>query len=128
MRPLLSGLPLTPGEDQDGILSVIEIFRLRFPGRAVVLSRCDPLPEKDPEGEEFFRSAAGVSSCGKPLRCLDPLAGRRPGGGFYLLGLFYRQLERNKSLADSLRTAQLRLIREGYPSYIWAAFILTGGY
>ena len=32
-------------------------------------------------GEEFFRSAAGLSSRGKPLRRLDALACRRPGGG-----------------------------------------------
>ncbi len=125
--PLLSGLLLTPGEDQDGILSVIEIFRLRFPGRAVVLSGCDPLPEKDPEGKSFSALQraflhAGSRSVVSTLWLVDDRAAA------YLLGLFYRQLERNKSLADSLRTAQLRLIREGYPSYIWAAFILTGGY
>jgi CHAT domain-containing protein len=45
-----------------------------------------------------------------------------------LLDIFYRQLERKLSLSDSLRTAQLHLLREGYPAYVWAAFALTGRY
>lgn len=125
--PLLSGLLLTPGADQDGILTVLDIFRLRFPGKAVVLSGCDTLPEKDPEGKSFSALQraflhAGSHSVVSTLWLVDDRAAA------YLLELFYRQLERKKSLADSLRTAQLRLIREGYPPYVWAAFILTGGY
>ena len=125
--PLLSGLLLTPGEDQDGILSVLDIFRLRFPGRAVILSGCDTLPEKDPEGKSISALQLAFLHAGSPsvvstLWLVDDRAAA------YLLELFYRQLERKKSLADSLRTAKLRLIREGYPPYIWAAFILTGRY
>ena len=125
--PLLSGLLLTPGADQNGVLSVLDIFRLRFPGRAVVLSGCDTLPEEDPEGKSFSALQraflhAGSRSVVSTLWLVDDRAAA------FLLELFYRQLERKKSLADSLRTAQLRLLREGYPPYIWAAFILTGGY
>ena len=125
--PLLSGLLLTPGADQNGVLSVLDIFRLRFPGRAVVLSGCDTLPEEDPEGKSFSALQraflhAGSRSVVSTLWLVDGRAAA------FLLELFYRQLERKKSLADSLRTAQLRLLREGYPPYIWAAFILTGGY
>ena len=125
--PLRSGLLLTPGEDQDGILSLIEIFRLRFPGRAVVLSGCDTLPEKDPEGKSFSALQQAFLHAGSPSVVSTLwLVGDRAAA--YLLELFYRQLERKKSLADSLRAAQLRLIREGYPPYVWAAFILTGRY
>jgi tetratricopeptide (TPR) repeat protein len=46
--------------------------------------------------------------------------------GVHLQELFYRQLERKESIADSLRTAQLHLLREGAPPHVWAAFILTG--
>jgi CHAT domain-containing protein len=125
--PLRSGLLLTPGEDQDGILSVLDIFRLRFPGRAVVLSGCDTLPEKDPEGKSFSALQKAFLHAGSPSVVSTLwLVGDRAAA--YLLELFYRQLERKKSLADSLRTAQLRLIREGYPPYVWAAFIVTGRY
>jgi CHAT domain-containing protein len=125
--PLRSGLLLTPGEDQDGILSLTEIFRLRFPGRAVVLSGCDTLPEKDPDGKSFYALQQAFLHAGSPsvVSTLWLVNDRKAA---YLLELFYRQLERKKSLADSLRAAQLRLIREGYPPYVWAAFILTGRY
>ncbi len=125
--PLRSGLLLTPGTNQDGVLSVLEIFRLRFTGRAVVLSGCDTLPEKDPEGKSISALQRAFLHAGSPsvvstLWFVDDRAAA------YLLELFYRQLERKKSITDSLRTAQLRLLREGYPPYIWAAFIVTGKY
>ena len=41
---------------------------------------------------------------------------------------FYRQLGKKEPLADALRAAQLHLLREGYPPYVWAAFVLTGKY
>ena len=78
--PLRSGLLLTPGAGQDGTLSVLEIFRLRFPGRAVVLSGCDTAAGERPGREGPFRAAAGVSLRGKPVRRFDALAHRGPGG------------------------------------------------
>jgi CHAT domain-containing protein/tetratricopeptide (TPR) repeat protein len=114
--PLRSGLLLTPGAGQDGTLSALEIYRLRYPGRAVVLSGCDTLPEKDPEGK------AGSSSVVSTLWLIEDRAAS------HLLDLFYRQLAKKESLSDSLRAAQLRLLREGHPPYVWAAFVLTGKY
>jgi CHAT domain-containing protein len=122
-----SGLLLTPGGGQDGRLTVREIFRLRFQARAVVLSGCDPVPEKDPEGrgpislQRAFLSA-GSSSVISTLWLSDDKAVA------HLLDLFYRQLGKKEPLADALRTAQLHLLREGYPPYVWAAFVLTGKY
>ena len=124
-EPLSSGLLLTPGDDQDGILTVLEIFGLRFPGRVVVLSGCDTLPEEDPEGKSFSALQRAFLHTGS-RSVVSTLWLVNDRAAAYLLELFYRQLERKKSLADSLRAAQLRLIREGYPPYIWAAFILTG--
>ncbi|MHB9097536.1 MAG: CHAT domain-containing protein [Syntrophales bacterium] len=125
--PLRSGLLLTPGAGQDGTLDVLEIFRLRYPGRAVVLSGCDPLPEEDPEGKtlSILQQAflyAGSPSVISTLWLVDDRAASR------LLDIFYRQLAKKETLADSLRAAQLRLLREGYPPYVWAAFVLTGKY
>jgi CHAT domain-containing protein len=123
---LQSSLLLTPGAGQDGALSALEIFRLRFSGRAVVLSGCDTLPEKDPEGKSFLALQraflhAGSSAVVSTLWLVDDR------GAAHLLDLFYRQMERKKSLSDSLRAAQLQLLREGAPPYVWAAFVLTGG-
>ena len=125
--PLGSGLLLSPGAGQDGTLSVLEIFRLRYPGRAVVLSGCDTMPEKDPEALGFTALQwafihAGSSSVVSSLWLVDDRAASR------LMELFYRQLARKKSPADALRTAQLRLLREGSTPHVWAAFVLTGRY
>jgi len=124
---LNSGLLLTPGAGQDGRLTVREIFGLRFQGRAVVLSGCDPMPEKDPEGKGLTSLQRAFLRTGSPsvvstLWLVDDRAAS------HLLDLFYRQLGKREPLADALRAAQLQLIREGYPPYVWAAFVLTGKY
>jgi CHAT domain-containing protein len=123
--PLRSSLLLTPGAGQDGALSALEIFRLRYAGRAVVLSGCDTLPEMDPEAKSFSALQRAFLHAGSPsvvstLWFVDDRASAR------LLDLFYRQMERKKTLSDSLRAAQLQMIREGVPPYVWAAFVLTG--
>jgi CHAT domain-containing protein len=123
--PLQSSLLLSPGAGQDGALSALEIFRLRFHERVVVLSGCDTLPEKDPEGVSFAALQRAFLHAGSPsvvstLWLVDDRAAA------HLLELFYRQVERKKSLSDSLRAAQLHLLREGSPPHVWAAFVLMG--
>jgi CHAT domain-containing protein len=125
--PLRSGLLLTPGAGRDGTLSSMEIFRLRYSGMAVVMSGCDPLPEADPEGQGFSALQRAFLHAGSPsvvstLWLVDDRAAAR------LLDLFYRQMRSKELLADSLRAAQLQMLREGHPPNVWAAFILTGRY
>jgi CHAT domain-containing protein len=125
--PLRSGLLLTPGAGQDGTLSALEIYRLRYPGRAAVLSGCDAVPEKDPEGKAFSALQraflyAGSSSVVSTLWLIEDRASS------HLLEFFYQQLAKKGSFSDSLRAAQLHLLREGHPPYVWAAFVLTGKY
>jgi len=124
---LNSGLLLTPGAGQDGRLTIREIFGLRFQGRGIVLSGCDPLPEEDPEGKGLLAMQRAFLNTGSPavistLWLSDDKAAAR------LMELFYRQLDRKESFADALRAAQVQLLREGQPPYVWAAFVLTGGY
>jgi CHAT domain-containing protein len=124
---LKSVLLLTPGAGQDGRLTIREILGLRFQGRAVVLSGCDPMPEKDPEGKGLTSLHRAFLRTGSPsvvstLWLVDDRAAA------HLLDLFYLQLGEKEPLADALRAAQLHLIREGYPPYVWAAFVLTGKY
>ena len=123
--PLRSGLLLTPGEDQDGILSLIEIFRLRFPGRAVVLSGCDTLPEKDRRGRAF-------PHCNRPFSMREAhsvvstlwLVGDRAAA--YLLELFIDSWKKKKTPRRFAPGGSAPTVREGYPPLVWAAFILTG--
>jgi CHAT domain-containing protein len=124
---LNSGLLLTPGAGQDGRLTVREIFGLRFQGRAVVLSGCDPMPEKDPEGRGLTALQTAFLHAGSPS-VVSTLWFSDDKAVAHLLDLFYRQLEKKESLADALRVAQLNLLREGYPPYVWGAFVLTGQY
>ena len=83
--------------------------------------------EADPEGQGFSALQraffhAGSSSVVSTLWLVDDRAAA------HLLDLFYQQLRNKELLADSLRAAQLHLLRDGYPPYVWAAFILTGRY
>jgi CHAT domain-containing protein len=127
-HPLRSGLLLTPGAGQDGTLSALEIHRLRFPERAVILSGCDTVPEKDPEGkalsalQQAFLSSGTRSVVSTLWLIEDRTAASR------LLEFFYRRLGRKESFSDALRAAQLQLLREGYLPYVWAAFVVTGKY
>ena len=122
--PLGSGLLLTPGSGQDGTLTTREIFRLRYPGRAVVLSGCDTRPNDDPAGSGLTLFQRAFLHAGSPavVSTLWLVDDRAAG---HLLDLFYRQLAK-ETPAGALRTAQLHLRREGYPPYVWAAFVLTG--
>ncbi len=126
-NPLRSGLLLTPGAGQDGTLSALEIYRLRFPVRAVVLSGCDTVPEKDPEGKALSALQQAFFFAGSPS-VVSTLWLTQDRAASHLLELFYRQQGKKESLSDALRTAQLRLLREGYPPHVWAAVVLTGRY
>jgi CHAT domain-containing protein len=44
------------------------------------------------------------------------------------MDIFYRNLEKNESIADSLRVTQNEMISLGYAPFDWATFILTGKY
>jgi CHAT domain-containing protein len=126
-NPLSSGLLLTPGAGQDGTLSALEIYRLRFSVRAVVLSGCDTVPKKDPEGRTISALQRALLYAGSPS-VVSTLWLIQDRAASNLLELFYRQLGKKESLSDALHTAQLRILREGYPPHVWAAFVLTGRY
>ena len=124
---LNSGLLLTPGAGQDGRLTIREIFGLRFQGRGIVLSGCDPMPEEDPEGKGLSAMQRAFLNTGSRA-VVSTLWLSDDKAAAHLMGLFYRQLDRKESFADALRAAQLYLIHEGQPPYVWAAFVLSGGY
>ncbi len=124
---LNSGLLLSPGAGRDGRLTIREIFGLRFQGRGVVLSGCDPAPEKDPEGKGLLALQRAFLNMGSPAVISTLWLGDDRAAARFM-ELFYRQLVRKKSFADALRAAQLHLLREGQSPYVWAGFVLTGGY
>jgi len=125
--PLNSALLLTPDAGDDGRLTAREIFSLRFGGRAVVMSGCDPMPQRDPEGRGLAALQRAFLSAGSPS-VVSTLWLNDDKGVAHLLDLFYRQLAKKAPITDALRTAQLNLLREGYLPHVWAAFIVTGKY
>ncbi len=125
--PMESSLLLAPGSRDDGRLTALEILRLRFRGRAIVLSACETALGISSTGTEivgFNRSFlyAGSPSVVSTLWSIDDEATA------YLMDSFYKHLERKEDVAAALRLAQLDMIRKGYAPYYWAPFILTGRY
>jgi len=121
--PLESGLLLAPAEA--GRLSALEIFKLRCPGSAVILSACKTALGRSATGSEIVglnRSFlyAGAPSVLATLWSIDDQATAT------LMGSLYAGLEKKTSLAGSLRAAQLDMIRAGLAPYFWAAFVITG--
>ncbi|MFZ4441270.1 MAG: CHAT domain-containing protein, partial [Syntrophales bacterium] len=100
---------------------------LRFQGRGVVLSGCDPLPREDPEGKGLLAMQRAFLNTGSPS-VISTLWLSDDREAAHFMELFYRQLDRKKSFADALRAAQIHLLREGQWPDVWAAFVLTGGH
>jgi len=86
-----------------------------------------PMPEQDPEGKGLLAMQRAFLNTGSPA-VISTLWLRDDKAAAHFMELFYRQLDRKVSFADALRAAQIHLLREGQPPYVWAAFVLTGGY
>jgi CHAT domain-containing protein len=123
-RPLLSGLLLVGDSQNDGILTVGELYDLQLNADLVTLSACETALGKVASGDDvvgFTRGFlyAGASSIISSLWQVDDAATSDLMTGFYarLAGTDKR---------SALRQAQLATkTRYGHP-YYWAAFQLTG--
>jgi CHAT domain-containing protein len=125
--PMNSSLLLAPDSRDDGRLSALEVLKLRFKGRVVVMSACETALGLSSTGTEIVglnRSFlyAGSPSVVSSLWNVDDRATAR------FMDYFYRNLKAGKDIADALKMAQVDMIRKGYASYYWAPFILTGRY
>lgn len=130
-HPEVSGIALSmfdrAGQKQDGVLWARDIYSLRLSLALVMLSGCKTDSAESFSGEDvdslahaFFFS--GVRSVGASLWSVDDAIASR------MMGDFYRKLGSGMSVADSMRAAQLDLLRtrtSSSPS-LWAPFILEG--
>ncbi len=104
-----------------------DIFRLRLSGRTAVLSPC-------PAEENYPARKSGVSGMTSAwLYAVSPqvvtqLWEVEDKARAVFMGMFYENLKKSTSAADSLRTAQNGMIQSGYGPSDWAAFVLTGRY
>ena len=123
-EPLSSGLFLAKDAENDGLLTVGELYSMRLDTDLVTLSACETGLGKVANGDDVVGLTrgflyAGARSIVASLWSVDDKATAM------LMETFYDSLGR-QSKQDALRTAQLKT-RESFPHpFFWAAFQLTG--
>ena len=124
-KPLSSGLLLSRDSENDGTLTVGELYDLHLPADLVTLSACETALGKVANGDDvvgFTRGFlyAGTSSIVSSLWKVDDQATS------ILMQQFYKSLKETDK-RSALRTAQLK-VKDTYNShpYFWAAFQITG--
>jgi len=124
-KPLSSGLLLAGDSENDGMLTVGELYDLSLPADLVTLSACETALGKVANGDDvvgFTRGFlyAGTSSIVSSLWKVDDQATS------ILMQQFYKSLKETDK-RSALRTAQLK-VKDTYNShpYFWAAFQITG--
>lgn len=124
-KPLSSGLLMTGDGENDGTLTVGELYELHLPADLVTLSACETALGKVANGDDvigFNRGFlyAGVSSI---VSSLWKVADKATS---ILMQQFYKSLKESDK-RSALRAAQLR-VKNSYNAhpYFWAAFQITG--
>jgi CHAT domain-containing protein len=125
-KPLSSGLFLAPDNENDGRLTVSELYDLDLNADLVTLSACETALGETKSGDDvigFTRGFlyAGANSIVSSLWEVDDEATRD------LMLRFYKELKSNNK-ARALQKAQLRVMKKYPHPYYWAAFQLTGQY
>ena len=132
---LLSQMPDTKLEQEDGVLTADEIVNLRLRAELVSLSACETGLGKQVNGEGLMGLMraflyAGTSAVAVSLWKVDEQAAAD------LMARFYRYLLHGQTLptgehvklnkAQALQQARLDMIRDGSSPYFWAPFVLVG--
>ncbi len=125
--PVNSGLLLAAGGQNDGRLTVSEIIKLRFKGRLVVISGSKVVPNSSSNGMEIMGFNSAFLYAGSPS-VLTTLWNVEDNSTAVFMDIFYKTMQKNESIADSLKETQSEMIKLGYEPYHWAAFILNGKY
>jgi CHAT domain-containing protein len=125
--PLNSGLLLAAGAQGDGRLTTAEIFKLRFKGRMIVTSADRTQEGISFSGVEIVGLNRAFLYTGSPS-VVTTLWNIEDKSIAIFMSIFYKNLKKNESVADSLKETQAEMIRRGYAPYDWAAYILTGIY
>jgi CHAT domain-containing protein len=123
-----SALTLAPSAEggEDGVLTGMEIAKLRLKAELVVLSGCETSGGEKGGAEGIvglnraFQIAGARCICGS-LWPVEDAATERLMRAFYQALFVDRQ-----SKAQALRTAKLKMLNAGAPPSRWAAFILAG--
>jgi len=125
--PMNSGLLLSTSALTGERLTAAEIFRLRFKGRAVVMSACQTALGLSSTGSEIMGLNRSFIYAGSPS-VIGTLWSIDDKSTAVLMEKFYTRLKKTEGIADALKEAQNEMIRLGYEPYDWAGFVLTGRY
>lgn len=122
--PLNSGLFLSKDAENDGLLSVNELYSIRLNADLITLSACETALGKINAGDDVVGLQrgflyAGANSIVASLWKVDDLATSQ------LMTGFYSNLKKTNK-RDALREAQLTVKKQYEHPYFWAAFQLTG--
>lgn len=122
--PLNSGLFLSKDPENDGLLSVSELYSMRLDADLVTLSACETGLGKINHGDDVVGLQrgflyAGANSIVASLWKVDDLATSQ------LMTGFYSNLKKTNK-RDALREAQLAVKKRYDHPFFWAAFQLTG--
>jgi len=125
--PLASHLRLSPDTGSDGLLHPVEVSRIPFGRRLVVLSACETQAGRVFSGEGLMGlSRAFLSGGAEAVVASQWLVG---GQVSHLMGTFYGHLASGDSPSSALRAAQLttRARPETSHPFFWAGFVLHMG-
>lgn len=119
-NPLFSALRLA-----DGWLNVNDIYQLKLNARLVTLSGCETGMGRVTKGDELIGLSRAFFYAGTPSLVVSLWAVNDESTAL-LMQRFYEALQAGHSVADSLRRAQLDVMRHFPHPYYWASFNATG--
>ncbi len=125
--PQRSALAITPDGASDGMLTVLDIFRLRCPADLVVLSACETGRGKVVRGEGLVGLARAFMYAGAP-RVIASLWKVDDDATRALMVEFYKRWNAGRPAIAALRDAQAHVRAQpkwAHPHY-WAAWVLWG--
>lgn len=119
-NPLFSSLHLA-----DGSFTVRDAYSLKLDNALVTLSACETGANVVAPGDELIGLARGFFSAGArsvllSLWMVDDETTEQ------MMVDFYEETMRGQSLSASLRTAQLRMLKERPHPFFWSPFVLVG--
>ena len=123
-RPLNSQILLSADTDNDGSLTMAELFTMQWKASLVTLSACKTGLSKYKSGDELIGFQRGLMFAGT-RSIISSLWSVDDEATGYLMKSFYRNLSKMPR-AVALQKAQLETMEKFKAPFFWAAFNLTG--
>jgi CHAT domain-containing protein/tetratricopeptide (TPR) repeat protein len=119
-NPMFSALRLA-----DGWITVRDVCAMNLNAELVTLSACETGLNLVFTGEELLGLSRGFLSAGASSLLLT-LWNVNDEATQNLMKIFYEEVKKGKSFAESLRIAKLNFIKQNAHPYFWSPFILIG--